>query len=447
MNRSYQYDYARYARSQRFRRTPRKRIKWTVRAILVFLLFMFIRCTIWSPVSEDIYLDEEYAEDEYAEGDDLAEEKIASKEFHEASSSSQTKQQSSSASVDTVTTSTSEWDYPGAMFQKDPLLGQRIHRFLARYRPEHAFVLISDIGTNEIIAWGQRTDSAQSEHPTFLPRTTFPAASLIKTVTAAAAFEKLGLTPETPIPDIGRRTTLYRRQLVAREDFNGSTITLRQAYGSSANPAFGILGLELGQENLIAMGSKMGFETRFPKNIPNTSIYLPPDTGFGLAEIASGYTRATTISPLHSSAIVRAIVTGGHIELPWSTVIPEPFASSDRVRLRDSQLDSTTYEGLMELMRTTLTSGTARRGVRRTITERYRNKLEIGGKTGSLTGFDPRGRYDWFAGYARSTDNPEHGIIITVMQVHGPYRNLPTTELTGLMINAWAGIYLRNSNR
>jgi len=27
--------------------------------------------------------------------------------------------------------------------------------------------------------------------------------------------------------------------------------------------------------------------------------------------------------------------------------------------------------------------------------------MEIGGKTGSLTGFSPKGRHDWFVGYAK----------------------------------------------
>jgi hypothetical protein len=42
--------------------------------------------------------------------------------------------------------------------------------------------------------------------------------------------------------------------------------------------------------------------------------------------------------------------------------------------------------------------------------------VEVGGKTGSLTGLEPRGKYDWFVGYA------QHGgqkIAISALTIHG----------------------------
>jgi len=53
---------------------------------------------------------------------------------------------------------------------------------------------------------------------------------------------------------------------------------------------------------------------------------------------------------------------------------------------------------LRELMRHTVTAGTSRRSFRGFFRGKY-SDADVGGKTGSLTGTDPQGKYDWFVGY------------------------------------------------
>ncbi|MBU6376355.1 MAG: penicillin-binding protein, partial [Bdellovibrionales bacterium] len=53
---------------------------------------------------------------------------------------------------------------------------------------------------------------------------------------------------------------------------------------------------------------------------------------------------------------------------------------------------------LLDLMRETVASGTSRKSFRGF----HRGKtaaIDAGGKTGSLTGTNPQGKYDWFVGY------------------------------------------------
>jgi hypothetical protein len=68
-------------------------------------------------------------------------------------------------------------------------------------------------------------------------------------------------------------------------------------------------------------------------------------------------------------------------------------------------------------MEATVSSGTARRGFRRNMNAGDFAKLDMGGKTGSLTGHNPPGRYEWFIGYARHKDHPDQGIAVASQQI------------------------------
>ncbi|MDR1759578.1 MAG: penicillin-binding protein [Fibrobacter sp.] len=327
--------------------------------------------------------------------------------------------------------------------QKDTVLAQKIHGLLKTYKPDNALFLMVDAKTNEILAWGERKDSAVQSVPSYLARSTFPAASLIKTVTLAAALESRKYALHTEVPLIGKSTTLYKRQLKIPEKYNGNTISAMDTYAKSCNPTAAILGLSVGGDYLKKTGEKLGYNTAFPENIPETSAFNPPDTGFGLAEAASGFTQETTLSPLLAAAITRSILLKKSLEIPWSQHLPTGFAPSGANPLEAPLFSQNTYYGLKTAMLQTVKSGTGRKNIsKRHISKRYLNRLNIGGKTGSKDGDDPPGRYDWFAGFAEDNQNPENAVIVVVMQAHGEMRSQPATQVAALLIQYWAKEYL-----
>lgn len=331
--------------------------------------------------------------------------------------------------------------------QKDSLLGKRIDQILRQYRPSAAFYLMVDAQTNEILAWGQRADSTNQTEPTWLSKATFPAASLAKMVTSVAAIESGRYGTASTIPLIGRSTTLYSRQLRVPENYKGSYITLQDAFARSCNPSMGLIGKHLGGNTLRKYGQRLGFNRPWPHGIPQPSRFQPPDTGYGLAEVASGFTRANTISPLHSAAIVRALLMQEPLQMPWSHKISQDFAPREPMPLDHSEFQADTYYGMRQLFLRTVSHGTARKHIRRTLYAVNRESLAIGGKTGSLDGDDPPGRYDWFAGFAQSKRNPHKGVIVVVMQIHDKIRTLPSPSIAGLLINQWAKQTLEGSSK
>ncbi|MBP5188804.1 MAG: hypothetical protein J6Z50_06715, partial [Fibrobacterales bacterium] len=119
--------------------------------------------------------------------------------------------------------------------QKDTALGRVIAQLLLRHHPDGAIWLMADGSTNELLAWGQYNDSALQRTPHFASRATFPAASIAKTVTAAAGFEHGLFAPTSTFPLVGRAHTLYNRQLKVKEG-QGTPISVSQAFARSMNP-------------------------------------------------------------------------------------------------------------------------------------------------------------------------------------------------------------------
>ena len=322
--------------------------------------------------------------------------------------------------------------------QKNPYLADKIDILLRRYRPDLGIILVVDTKSNEIIAWGERRDDKVQNRPDWIGRATFPAASLAKLVTISAAMESNRYSLNMPIPMIGRHHTLYLRQLRVPEKYNGPTMELSEAFARSANPPMAIVGKNVGAKRLLAAAAKLGYNRRFPGNVPNTSSYTAPDTGYGLAEVSCGFTTSTTLTPLLAAAQVRAILTKKPLEIPWAHDMV-PFAPQKPVALDIGKFTENTYYGLREAMLRSVTDGTAKKHMsKRNMAVKNFEALRLGGKTGSLDGTDPAGRYDWFMGFAEARNDPSKSIVVIVMQMHKEFRSQPATQVAATVINYWA---------
>ena len=322
--------------------------------------------------------------------------------------------------------------------QKNPYLADKIDILLRRYHPDLGVILVVDTKTNEILAWGERRDGKVQNKPDWIGRPTFPAASLAKLVTIAAAMESNRYSLNTPIPMIGRHHTLYLNQLRVPEKYNGPTMELSEAFARSANPPMALVGKNVGAKRLLSAAAKLGYNKRFPGNAPNASSYTAPDTGYGLAEVACGFTTSTTLTPLLAAAQVRAVLTKKPLEIPWARDMA-PFAPQKPLALDIGKFSENTYYGLRESMIRSVTQGTARKHMStKNMARKNFDALRLGGKTGSLDGTDPAGRYDWFMGFAETKADPSKSIVVIVMQMHKEIRSQPATQVAATIINYWA---------
>lgn len=322
--------------------------------------------------------------------------------------------------------------------QKSTLFSKKFDNLLRTYRPDYAMYLVVDAKTNEILAWGERKDGEIQSKPDFLIRSTFPAASLAKTITTAAALESRQYSIDTGIPMIGAGHTLYKNQLKPKEGRTYETVTLQDAYARSLNAPMGIVGYKVGAKALRNAAAKLGFNMAFPQGIPNKSNYAPPDTGYGLAEVASGFNEQTTLSPLLAAAQIRAILMKRPLEIPHANGLM-PYAPEKTLALSVGKFSDNTYYGLRQAMLRTVTHGTGRKNIStRNMARKSYDELIMGGKTGSLDGSDPAGRYEWFAGFAQKKSNPDEAVVLVLMQVHKEIRSQPATQVAAVIFNYWA---------
>lgn len=65
-------------------------------------------------------------------------------------------------------------------------------------------------------------------------------------------------------------------------------------------------------------------------------------------------------------------------------------------------------------MEQTVLMGTSRKTFRKIMREKKFKEVEMGGKTGHFSGMNPKGRTDWFVGYASDGENKVAIAAITV---------------------------------
>lgn len=326
--------------------------------------------------------------------------------------------------------------------QKDVFMAKQMDKYLRRFRPNHAMYLMVDVKSNEIMAWGEMKEGKVMNQPDYLARNTFPAASVAKTVTMAAALESHRYNLNSPIPAQGKSTHLYRNQLKVKEPYTGPTLTLREVYAHSANPSMAIVGYNLGAKKLKETAKMLGYGARHPGFNNQPLKYAPPDTGYGLYEVASGFTDDVTLSPIVAAAQVRSLVYKKPLEIPWAKNL-KGYAPDKPYALNLPRFSNETSNEIKKAMIATVTVGSARKRISsRNMARKTLENLVIGGKTGNKDGTDPAGRYEWFAGFAESKEDPSKAIVIVIMQVYGEMRTQSSADVAAILINHWAREYI-----
>ncbi len=254
----------------------------------------------------------------------------------------------------------------------------------------------------------------------------YPAASLFKIVTAAAAVEEKGYTAGSRFKFNGYKHTLYKRQLTDKTNRYTNSISLRDSFAQSVNPVFGKLGaLVLDRKTLEAYGEAFAFNRQvdFELHWPTSQLTVK-DESYSRAEIASGFNRQTTLSPLHAAVIVSAVVNGGKPVEP-SLVDRITNDSGNPIYRTEPQfltaaISPKTADVLNQLMIATVTSGTARKIFRGHKRSKVLSRLKLGGKTGSIYNRTHDARFDWFVGFATEKKGSEK-MVVAVMVAHEDY--------------------------
>jgi peptidoglycan glycosyltransferase len=320
-------------------------------------------------------------------------------------------------------------DYDSTKYNVQYTFNSEIEEFIKKqlslYRPDYTSVVVMDNETGHILAAVDYSRSKNAFGRDLAFTNTHPAASIFKVITAADLLENTHIKTDTEFNFTGRSTTLYKHQL---KDPGGRqrwirTLDLEKAFATSNNVIFGRTAIEnLTPAGLKKMAEKFGFNKRLVEGINLApSVFTMASDQYNLAEFSSGLNNKTLMSPIHGAVIGSVVANGGLLKYPIvikslenikdGKIIFPPMKTDEVI------LTPKTSEDLRTLFMATVTQGTARSSFRRS--KYLLDRLEIGGKTGSLTGGEPYGKRDWFVSYAKSIeDKTDKGISVCVMIVN-----------------------------
>ncbi len=321
---------------------------------------------------------------------------------------------------------------------------------LTRGKPQRIGLVAMDPFTGKIVAMaGFDLDDPEANPCTMGD---YPAASIFKIVTAATAVETMGYTPKTPLSFNGGKYTLYKRQLTDTRNRHTTEVTLASAFAESINPVFGkIASTGLGPEKLAlyatAFGFNQGVETDFPFD---SGSFVLTDSAFQLAEVGCGFNKTTTISPMFGAMLASTIVNRGNRPLPSmvkqitdtrGNVIYTGATSSVQ-----KAISPETAMALRTMMAETILRGTARRAFKGAEKDSTLSRLEMGGKTGSLSNRENTVRYDWFTGFAKEK-NGEKSLALAVVVGHRKYIGTRAATYARIMFKHYFNSYFASNNK
>lgn len=320
---------------------------------------------------------------------------------------------------------------------------------LKQYRSDYTAIAVIDNETGKVLMAVGYEGKANKFDKNLILTNTHPSASLIKIVTTAELLQNSQVKKETLFDFKGRSTTLFKYQLNdSRSNRWDKSQTFETAFAKSNNVIFGKAAIKnTTSEGLVKMAEGFGFNQPIMQEFGflKSEIHQVKDD-FSLAELASGFNVDTVISPIHAAAIASVIANDGILRTPKliSKIIDPktgeniwPQYSNDK---RAISLE--TSKELHEMMAMTVDGGTARKSFRK-MNNSYRDVLDIGGKTGSITGGTPFGKRDWFAAYAIPRENGKgRGISISVMNVNVKKWHVKSTMLAKNIIE----YYYKNIN-
>ncbi|MEB2344779.1 MAG: penicillin-binding transpeptidase domain-containing protein [Deltaproteobacteria bacterium] len=274
----------------------------------------------------------------------------------------------------------------------DPELTRAVAAILRQGRVELGHVILMDPLDGRVLSY------VSTAPEVFPPTRPYPMASLMKVVTAAALLESAPQAIARPCVFRGSPYTLSAALLDPPR--RGRVTSFEHALAMSNNQCFAQLAVhELGALRVLDELAALGvLESPGPGHAPGEVD--PVVSRLDLGQLGSGLA-GSRLPPLAAARLAAALADGELVAPRWiarvsdadGTDLALPELAARRV------LDPGVTRSLRRMLVETTISGTARRAFH----HKGRPLLEpvrVAGKTGSLSGPDPKGHYEWFIGVA-----------------------------------------------
>lgn len=315
----------------------------------------------------------------------------------------------------------------------------KAYNLLQQYKPDYGAIVVLDATSGRVLAMSSYTKKGSQDNLTL--KATFPAASVFKVITASTAIDKKGVEPQHQIAFNGGNYTLYKKNVLSEKITKWTRfITLKDAFARSINTAFGRLTLEnMEPKDLSEYAQKFMFNKYIPADfiIEQSQASIPQEKGYELTQVASGYNRFNTMSPVHGAMIAGTIINNGVMVAPY--IVQELKNGSQTVYSAEPYelgqiISAESAHKMQSLMEQTVLAGTSRKTFRKLVKDKKFQEVEMGGKTGHFSGTNPKGTNDWFVGYG--TDG-ERKIAVAAITVNVEKWTVKSSALAEMLLREY----------
>jgi cell division protein FtsI/penicillin-binding protein 2 len=286
----------------------------------------------------------------------------------------------------------------------DEGLQAEIFDLFRRFDPPYGVFAAMEPSSGRVVALVGYRRGGESD-PWLALKAIYPAASLIKVITASAAIERGNVSPDDEISYRGGIYGISRRGIREEGGRGMPKMTLEEAIARSANSVFGKVAVNnVGGPVLGEYLWKFGFGQPIPFDLPvEPSRAEVPREEYELARTGAGFGEVY-VSPLHMAMVMSSLASNG--AMPRPLLVDRVESAEGKItfesapsRLRDT-VRPETARTVVQMMVKTVEMGTSRRTFGTPERTPLLQDMEVAGKTGSLSGWTPPVHFEWFAGLA-----------------------------------------------
>jgi cell division protein FtsI/penicillin-binding protein 2 len=294
----------------------------------------------------------------------------------------------------------------------DSQLDEEVRGVLKRGRVPLGHVIVMDPSDGALLSY------VSTDPVAFSATRTYPTASLMKVVTAAAVLRH---APEAATRDCRYLGNPHR---VGQKDLSpprsgGRVDSFWRALAISNNQCFARLAVhDVGEEGMLEEMRRVGL-LESPAAGHAAGHVEPIANALDLGYLGSGLD-GSFISPLAAARLAGVLARGELVHPYWIARVTDADGLALALPPRGSPRSvwpPELAEELRELLVGVTARGTAKSAFRDARGRPLLGPVRVSGKTGSLSGRDPTGRYEWFIGVAPA-EAPR--VAIAAVVVNGP---------------------------
>ncbi len=291
----------------------------------------------------------------------------------------------------------------------DTELTRNVFKILHDGKVALGHVILLDPDTGRVLTY------ASTDVALFPPNKLYPAASLVKIITAAAALDRDPGLAKLPCRYRGSPYKLTRKSIDPPR--SGHEVSFRKALASSNNQCFAQLAVHaVGEVPLVDAISRFGWLSEPAPAHPAGSVD-PGEDRYDVGRLGCGLA-GLRITPMHAAQLAVTLARGELVAPHWIEGVHDADGREMLLPANPTPRQVMTPEladELRAMLTDTTVKGTARSAFRKRNGKPLLGPVKVAGKTGSLSGTDPEGRYEWFVGVAPA-DRPEIAVAVLLVQ-------------------------------